>query len=66
MKQKAPLQWFKEGDTNYKFFHSWIRGKRRKLFIHRIQENRKWIQVDENIGKAACKYYQQMFTWENI
>lgn len=64
MKIKSQLQWFKEGDTNFKFFHSLIRGRGRIMFIHKIQENREWIQGDENIGKASSEYLQQMFTWD--
>ncbi|XP_049391508.1 uncharacterized protein LOC125855898 [Solanum stenotomum] len=35
LKQKTQLQWFKDGDTNSKYFHAIMRGRRRKLFIHR-------------------------------
>ena len=55
LKPKTQLQWFKEGDTNSKYFHSLIRGRRRKLFIHRIcTDEDTWIQGDENIAKEAC------------
>ncbi|KAK4706319.1 hypothetical protein R3W88_034128 [Solanum pinnatisectum] len=36
LKQKTQLQWFKEGDANTKYFHSLIRGRRRRLFIHKL------------------------------
>ncbi|KAG5599774.1 hypothetical protein H5410_031144 [Solanum commersonii] len=36
LKQKTQLQWFREGDSNTKYFHSLIRGRRRRLFIRRI------------------------------
>ncbi|WMV13667.1 hypothetical protein MTR67_007052 [Solanum verrucosum] len=36
LKQKTQLQWFKEGDGNSKYFHALIRGRRRRLFIHKI------------------------------
>ncbi|KAH0712322.1 hypothetical protein KY289_008281 [Solanum tuberosum] len=36
-KQKAGMQWFKEGDKNTKFFHSYVKGRRRKLMIWEIQ-----------------------------
>ena len=63
LKQKTQLQWFKEGDTNSKYFHSLIRGRRRKLFIHRIcTDEDTWIQGDENIAKEACMYFQNIFT----
>ncbi|KAG5616052.1 hypothetical protein H5410_015876 [Solanum commersonii] len=63
LKQKTQLQWFKEGDTNSKYFHSIMRGRRRKLFIHKIcNAEDAWIQGDENIAKAACDYFQNMFS----
>jgi len=59
LQQKTKLQWFKEGDTNSKYFHSMMRGRRRKLFIHRIcTDEDTWIQGDENIAKKACMYYK--------
>lgn len=63
LKQKTQLQWFKEGDANSRYFHSLIRGRRRKLYIHKIKnEEGEWFQGDENIGKAACDYFQNLFT----
>ena len=53
LKQKTELQWFKEGDTNSKCFHYVIRGRRRKLFIHKIvNEKGYWIQCDDNIAQS--------------
>ncbi|XP_019235632.1 PREDICTED: uncharacterized protein LOC109215963 [Nicotiana attenuata] len=37
LQQKTQLQWFKEGDANSRYFHSLIRGRRRKLYIHKIK-----------------------------
>ncbi|XP_015167780.1 uncharacterized protein [Solanum tuberosum] len=66
LKQKTQLQWFKEGDVNTKYFHSLMRGRRRRLFLHRIcTENEVWVQGDEQIAQAACDYYQQIFTGQN-
>ncbi|WMV24651.1 hypothetical protein MTR67_018036 [Solanum verrucosum] len=63
LKQKTQLQWFKEGDTNFKYFHSIMRGRRRKLFIHKIcTVEDVWIQGEENIAKVACDYFQNMFS----
>ncbi|KAG5631353.1 hypothetical protein H5410_003070 [Solanum commersonii] len=43
----------------------YIRGRRRRLFIHRIlREAREWVQGDDNIGEAACDHFQQIFTGE--
>ncbi|OIT36118.1 hypothetical protein A4A49_64435, partial [Nicotiana attenuata] len=63
LKQKTQLQWFKEGDANSKYFHSLIRGRRRKLYIHKIKDrNENWIQGDTVIREATCDYFQDMFS----
>lgn len=36
LKQKSKLQWFKEGNANTNYFHALIRGRRKRLFIHKI------------------------------
>ncbi|XP_049391547.1 uncharacterized protein LOC125855953 [Solanum stenotomum] len=65
LRQKSQLQWFKEGDGNTKYLHALIRGRRRKLFIHKIiNDNDEWIQGDEHIVEAACKHFQNIFTGE--
>ncbi|XP_015170975.1 uncharacterized protein [Solanum tuberosum] len=63
LKQKTQLQWFKDGDANTKYFHALMRGRRRRLFLHKIcTANEVWIQGEEHITQATCDYYQQMFT----
>ncbi|KAG5599273.1 hypothetical protein H5410_030643 [Solanum commersonii] len=65
-KQKTQLQWFKEGDRNTKYFHSLIRGRRRKLFIHKlIGGDGEWIEGYDLIAEAACDHFQEIFTGEN-
>uniref|UniRef100_M1DB34 Retrotransposon protein, unclassified n=1 Tax=Solanum tuberosum TaxID=4113 RepID=M1DB34_SOLTU len=66
LKQKAQLQWFKEGNANTSYFHALMRGRRRKLFIHKVRnDNGNWIQGDDNIAKAACDHFQELFTEQN-
>ncbi|WMV30203.1 hypothetical protein MTR67_023588 [Solanum verrucosum] len=65
LKQKTQLQWFKEGDGNSKYFHALIRGRRRRLFIHKIlKDNDEWVQGDYHIAQAACEHFQNIFTGE--
>lgn len=66
LKQKTQLQWFKEGDTNSKYFHALIRGRRRRLFIHKISnEHGEWIQGEENIANAACAHFKDILAAES-
>lgn len=47
-------------------FHALIRGRRRKLYIHKIQdEEGNWLQGDENIARAACNHFHHIFTGED-
>ncbi|XP_070036672.1 uncharacterized protein [Nicotiana tomentosiformis] len=63
LRQKMQLHWFKDGDANSRYFHSLIRGRRRKLYIHKLKnEEGDWIQRDETIGEAACEYFKEIFS----
>ncbi|KAH0776603.1 hypothetical protein KY290_008014 [Solanum tuberosum] len=67
LRQKTQLQCFKDGDTNSKYFHAIMRGRRKKLFIHKLcTGNDDWIQGDENIAKEAGEYFQHIFTGQEI
>ncbi|XP_049348975.1 uncharacterized protein LOC125813529 [Solanum verrucosum] len=66
LQQKTQLHWFQEGDAHTKYFHALMRGRRRRLFLHKICiENEVWIQGEERIAQAACDYYQHQFTGQN-
>lgn len=46
-----------------KYFHVLMRGRRRRLFIHRIcTDDDNWIQGDANIAATACNHFQKIFT----
>ncbi|XP_070050393.1 uncharacterized protein [Nicotiana tomentosiformis] len=63
LRQKMQLHWFKDGDANSRYFYSLIRGRRRKLYIHKLKnEEGEWIQGDEAIGEAACEYFEEIFS----
>lgn len=38
-KQKAGMTWFKEGNKNTKFFHDHVKGRRKRLMIHNIEDD---------------------------
>ncbi|KAG5586531.1 hypothetical protein H5410_046965 [Solanum commersonii] len=66
LKQKTQLQWFKDGDENSKYIHAIIRGRRSKLFIHKISDDHgNTIKGDENIARAACCHFEKIFTGED-
>uniref|UniRef100_A0A0V0IHV1 Putative ovule protein n=1 Tax=Solanum chacoense TaxID=4108 RepID=A0A0V0IHV1_SOLCH len=39
-RQKAGMKWFQDGDRNTKFFHSYVKGRRRKLHIQKYKLGR--------------------------
>lgn len=39
-RQKSGMKWFNNGDRNIKFFHSDVKGRRRKLKYMRLKMNR--------------------------
>lgn len=40
-----------------------MRGRRRRLFIHRIcNGNEEWIKGDADIANAACEHFAQIFS----
>lgn len=43
-KQKAACRWLIEGERNTKFFHSLVKKKRNRSFIHRIMVDE--VEVD--------------------
>ncbi|KAG5580813.1 hypothetical protein H5410_051440 [Solanum commersonii] len=50
-RQKASMQWFSEGDKNSKFFHSIVKGRRKKMHLKRILKvDGGWAEGDEKIG----------------
>ncbi|KAG5580343.1 hypothetical protein H5410_050970 [Solanum commersonii] len=62
LKQKTQLQWFRR-EILIQIFHALKRGRRRKLFIHQINnESGEWIQGDVNIARDACEHFQNIFT----
>nr|XP_009762797.1 PREDICTED: uncharacterized protein LOC104214780 [Nicotiana sylvestris] len=61
--QKAGMTWFKKGDRNTKFFHTQLRGRRKRLQLNRIQNSGgTWIEEEQKIAEEAIKFYEEQFT----
>nr|XP_016462863.1 PREDICTED: uncharacterized protein LOC107785951 [Nicotiana tabacum] len=66
-RQKAGIQWFKDGDRNSKFFHAHVRGKRKILQVNIIlDDNGNWIESQEGMEKEAVDLFQAQFTEQRI
>ncbi|XP_059294575.1 uncharacterized protein LOC132047564 [Lycium ferocissimum] len=63
LKQKDRVKWEEGGDSNTKYFHSVVRQKRKRAYLHRIKdENGQWIQADNVISEAAIRHFNHLFT----
>lgn len=57
-RQKASIKWF-EGDKNTKFFHSLVRGRRRRLALRKI------LKVDGLWADSECEIIKEGFFLKN-
>ncbi|XP_074314953.1 uncharacterized protein LOC141651130 [Silene latifolia] len=61
LKQKAKAHWLKEGDSNSSYFHSLIKARRNKNFIHHIADHKGVVHKEESgIQHAFLDYYQML------
>ncbi|XP_070048945.1 uncharacterized protein [Nicotiana tomentosiformis] len=68
LRQKANIKWEEESDSNSKYFHSVIRQKRKRSFLHIIKnEHGQWIQGNEKIVECAISHFNNLFsqTYQN-
>lgn len=66
-KQKAGMNWFKDGDKNTKFFHAQVNGRRKRLQLKRIQNNAgNWLENNADKADEAIRFYQAQFHEESV
>ncbi|VFQ96694.1 unnamed protein product [Cuscuta campestris] len=64
-KQKANIKWMEEGDSNSKFFHDFVKGRRARSKIRSMtDQNGKMCTDLSQIQKMAVDHYTKLF-WEN-
>lgn len=62
-RQKAGVQRFTEGDKNTKFFHSLVKGRRKRLQIKRIlKRDGIWAEHSEEVAGETVAFFQDQFT----
>ncbi|XP_060170581.1 uncharacterized protein LOC132601517 [Lycium barbarum] len=65
-KKKASMKWFNDGDRNTKFFHSYVKDRRNKLTLKRIQDpSGTWLENEVDIGSEAIRFFESQFSEEN-
>ncbi|XP_016435434.1 uncharacterized protein LOC107761696 [Nicotiana tabacum] len=59
-KQKSGVKWFVQGEVNSRFFHSIIKGRKKRLSLKKIRGNDgNWIEGEEEIAKESVFYFQK-------
>lgn len=61
IKQKARITWDLEGDSNTKFFHRFVKYRRRINHIHRVWENNQWISEPNDLKEYFLKFFKDLF-----
>ncbi|XP_059310982.1 uncharacterized protein LOC132062424 [Lycium ferocissimum] len=65
--RKSGLAWFQDGDRNSKKFHAYVKGRRKKLGVHNIQDdNGNWLTNQGEISQEAIRFYQKQFEEDRI
>lgn len=59
-KQRSSITWLKEGDSNTKFVHQIVNGRRNKNNIYHIRHLGQWAEWDKEIGKIFIDHFQNL------
>ncbi|PNX74096.1 cysteine-rich receptor-like protein kinase [Trifolium pratense] len=67
IKQKSRVKWIQEGDSNSRFFHASIKGRRRRNQLSILKKGDEWIHGVESIKKEVKDHFSTFFTeeWNN-
>lgn len=58
-KQKSGMKWLKDGDRNTKFFHSYAKGRIKKIYISEITDTQgDPLSTKNEIGDAVAKFFE--------
>ncbi|XP_059289345.1 uncharacterized protein LOC132042852 [Lycium ferocissimum] len=66
-RQKAGMDCFSEGDKNTRFFHSLVKGRRKRIQIKRIQDaDGNWLEDADRVAGEAVNFFHKQFTHEEV
>ncbi|XP_039140432.1 uncharacterized protein LOC120277641 [Dioscorea cayenensis subsp. rotundata] len=63
-KQRARMNWIKEGDENTRFFHLVANGRRNRNFIPWVLRDNIRVDDIDGIGRTFTSYYQNLYGTE--
>jgi hypothetical protein len=62
-KQRANINWYKNGDRNTKFFHAFANHRRKKNFISKVRDkNGSLCVTKDSIEEAFVSYFKELFS----
>ncbi|XP_042032303.1 uncharacterized protein LOC121779013 [Salvia splendens] len=59
-RQKVTLRWLAEGDKNTKFYQSWVKQKRLRMSIHKINVGGRELSDDLEIRNSVVEFFQNL------
>lgn len=65
-KQKVNCTWIEEGERNTKYFHSLVKKKRLKSWIHEIHHQGDKLTNPNDIENSATSFFQNLLTAEQV
>jgi hypothetical protein len=67
LRQKSRTRWIQEGDSNTRFFHSNIKGRRRRNLILMLKKEDEWVEGVDEIKSLVQDHFSKHFTeaWIN-
>ncbi|XP_042019068.1 uncharacterized protein LOC121766902 [Salvia splendens] len=63
-RQKAMLRWLTEGDKNTRFYQSWVKQKRIRMRIHKINLDGREVSDVAEIKNSAVQFFQKLLAPE--
>ncbi|XP_060182380.1 uncharacterized protein LOC132612050 [Lycium barbarum] len=67
LRQKARMDCFSEGDKNTRYFHSLVKGRRKRIQIRRIKDNYgNWLEDVDSVAAQAVNFFHKQFTHEEM
>ncbi|KAL8465080.1 hypothetical protein ACS0TY_034540 [Phlomoides rotata] len=65
-KQRAKVFWFKDGDTNTRFFHNMASMRRKKNHIGKLKDmNGEWVDSQNGLNEVVHNYFTDLFVGSN-
>jgi exonuclease III len=67
LRQKSRTRWIQEGDSNTRYFHSNIKGRRRRNHIAMLKKEEEWVEGADDIKSIVLDHFSKHFKedWSN-